>query len=199
MTASSRFSVPILALCLVVAAAMQPAAQPEPPGTSVLRSWSPRHVFESSIALEIEVRGTARPTPSERKDGYVAVGDVAAGDGPGEWIATTPHAAHWFDAQWREVAVTDLGRRFRSLYPVRFKSDGPVALVAEQGDIDRLIEISPEEFTFGHALNLGAEAASAPIHFALSSHCLSCAALCPPCNSVSTAIGMLLALVFSAA
>ena len=37
---------------------------------------------------------------------------------------------------------------------------------------DRLIEIPPEEFTFGGALNLGAEAAAEPIHFALSAHCV---------------------------
>lgn len=36
---------------------------------------------------------------------------------------------------------------------------------------DRLIEIDPEEFTYGKALNIGARAASAPIHFALSAHC----------------------------
>ena len=36
---------------------------------------------------------------------------------------------------------------------------------------DRLIEISSEEFTYGRALNIGARAASAPIHFALSAHC----------------------------
>lgn len=36
---------------------------------------------------------------------------------------------------------------------------------------DRLLEIRPEEFTFGHALNTGARAAGAPIHFALSAHC----------------------------
>lgn len=36
---------------------------------------------------------------------------------------------------------------------------------------DRLIEISPGEFTYGHALNVGAAAATAPIHFALSAHC----------------------------
>lgn len=38
---------------------------------------------------------------------------------------------------------------------------------------DQLIEIPPEEFSFGRALNLGAEAASAPIHFALSAHCVA--------------------------
>ena len=36
---------------------------------------------------------------------------------------------------------------------------------------DRLIEIRPEQFTYGYALNLGAAAATAPIHFALSAHC----------------------------
>lgn len=37
---------------------------------------------------------------------------------------------------------------------------------------DQLIEIAPEEFTFGRALNIGAEAATAAIHFALSAHCV---------------------------
>lgn len=36
---------------------------------------------------------------------------------------------------------------------------------------DRLIQIAPHEFTYGRALNLGAQAASAPVHLALSSHC----------------------------
>jgi rhamnosyltransferase len=36
---------------------------------------------------------------------------------------------------------------------------------------DRLIEIPPHEFTFGRALNVGARAATAPVHFALSAHC----------------------------
>ena len=36
---------------------------------------------------------------------------------------------------------------------------------------DRVIEIPPERFTYGHALNIGARAAGAPIHFALSAHC----------------------------
>jgi glycosyltransferase involved in cell wall biosynthesis len=40
-----------------------------------------------------------------------------------------------------------------------------------KGTADRLIEIPEEEFSFGHALNLGAEAASAPFVFALSAHC----------------------------
>lgn len=37
---------------------------------------------------------------------------------------------------------------------------------------DRLLELPREEFTYGRALNLGAAAAGAPIHFALSAHCV---------------------------
>lgn len=36
---------------------------------------------------------------------------------------------------------------------------------------DRLIRIAPQDFTYGHALNLGAAAATAEVHFALSAHC----------------------------
>ncbi len=36
---------------------------------------------------------------------------------------------------------------------------------------DQLIEIRPEQFSYGRALNIGAERAAAPIHFALSAHC----------------------------
>ena len=35
---------------------------------------------------------------------------------------------------------------------------------------DRVVEIDPASFTFGHALNIGAAIARAPIHFAISSH-----------------------------
>jgi rhamnosyltransferase len=35
---------------------------------------------------------------------------------------------------------------------------------------DRLIEIRPEEFSYGRALNVGARSAAAPIHFAVSAH-----------------------------
>lgn len=35
---------------------------------------------------------------------------------------------------------------------------------------DRLVDIAPEDFSFGRALNHGAAVAVAPIHFALSSH-----------------------------
>ncbi len=37
---------------------------------------------------------------------------------------------------------------------------------------DRLIEIPPERFSYGRALNIGARAATAPFHFALSAHCV---------------------------
>lgn len=40
-----------------------------------------------------------------------------------------------------------------------------------RGLSDRLLEISPEEFTYGRAINLGAAVARAPIHFAVSAHC----------------------------
>jgi rhamnosyltransferase len=36
---------------------------------------------------------------------------------------------------------------------------------------DRVIQIAPEHFTYGRALNIGAAVASAPVHFALSAHC----------------------------
>lgn len=36
---------------------------------------------------------------------------------------------------------------------------------------DELIEIPAADFTYGHALNIGAQSASAPFHFALSAHC----------------------------
>lgn len=143
MTASSRVRVFILASCLVIVAAMPPAAQPAAPGhtaASGLKTWSPRRIVESSLGLEIVVVGRAVPTTAEQKDGYIAVEDVVPGDVTGEWVATTPHGAHWFDAQWRQVGVTDLGRRYRRVHPVRFERSGPVALVAEEGNVDRLIE-----------------------------------------------------------
>jgi rhamnosyltransferase len=37
---------------------------------------------------------------------------------------------------------------------------------------DQLVEIAPREFSYGRALNIGARAASAPVHFALSAHCV---------------------------
>jgi glycosyltransferase involved in cell wall biosynthesis len=56
-----------------------------------------------------------------------------------------------------EIVVVDSG-----------SSDRTVALAREW--CDRLIEIRPEEFSYGAALNLGARSAAAPIHFAVSAH-----------------------------
>lgn len=49
---------------------------------------------------------------------------------------------------------------------------------------DRLVTIDHRDFTFGRALNLGAEAAAAPVHVALSSHCAL-----PRTDWLSTALG----------
>lgn len=38
---------------------------------------------------------------------------------------------------------------------------------------DRVIEIAPERFSYGRALNIGAADAAAPVHFALSAHCVA--------------------------
>jgi rhamnosyltransferase len=57
-----------------------------------------------------------------------------------------------------EIVVVDSGSRDRSL---------PIA----RRYADQLIEIPPERFSYGRALNLGAAAGSAPFHFALSAHC----------------------------
>ena len=57
-----------------------------------------------------------------------------------------------------EIVVVDSG-----------STDGTLELARRWCDL--LIEIPPEEFTYGSALNLGARAASAPVHFALSAHC----------------------------
>jgi rhamnosyltransferase len=57
-----------------------------------------------------------------------------------------------------EIVVVDSGSR-----------DGSLEIARRM--CDQLIEIPPESFTFGSALNVGARAATAPIHFALSAHC----------------------------
>jgi len=47
---------------------------------------------------------------------------------------------------------------------------GDDTLALAHAEADQVIEIPAESFTFGHSLNVGAAAARAPIHFALSSH-----------------------------
>ena len=56
-----------------------------------------------------------------------------------------------------EIIVVDSG-----------SSDETLAMARERAD--RVIEIGADRFSFGRALNVGAAAARAPIHFALSSH-----------------------------
>jgi rhamnosyltransferase len=59
-----------------------------------------------------------------------------------------------------EIVVVDSGSR-----------DGTLRIAHRLAD--RVIEIPPERFTYGRALNLGAAAAAAPVHFALSAHCVA--------------------------
>jgi rhamnosyltransferase len=57
-----------------------------------------------------------------------------------------------------EIIVVDSG-----------SSDGTVEIAKRW--CDQLVEIPAERFTFGSALNVGAQSASAPIHLAVSAHC----------------------------
>jgi rhamnosyltransferase len=49
-------------------------------------------------------------------------------------------------------------------------TDGTVDIARRYAD--HLVQIPREEFSYGRALNLGARLASAPVHFAVSAHCL---------------------------
>jgi rhamnosyltransferase len=57
-----------------------------------------------------------------------------------------------------EIVVVDSG-----------STDGTLEIARRHAD--RLVEIPAARFSFGRALNVGAEAAAAPVHFALSAHC----------------------------
>jgi rhamnosyltransferase len=48
--------------------------------------------------------------------------------------------------------------------------DGTLEIARRRADV--VVEMSHDEFTFGRSLNLGAARASAPVHVALSSHCV---------------------------
>lgn len=70
----------------------------------------------------------------------------------------------------------------RALVSLRNQTVEPEIVVVDSGSTDRsieiarrwcdrLVEIPAESFTHGHALNVGAAAAAAPVLFALSAHC----------------------------
>jgi glycosyltransferase involved in cell wall biosynthesis len=71
-----------------------------------------------------------------------------------------------------------------ALRSLRSQSIVPQIIVVDSGSTDRtvaiaaryadeLVRIEPAEFSFGAALNLGASLADAPVHFALSAHCVA--------------------------
>lgn len=80
----------------------------------------------------------------------------------------------------RDERVT-LERTLRTLHA---QSVRPEIIVVDSGSVDgslavaerladRVIRIASHEFTYGRALNVGAEASAAPVHFALSAHCFA--------------------------
>jgi glycosyltransferase involved in cell wall biosynthesis len=81
------------------------------------------------------------------------------------------------------VRVRDEARTIgRTLERLQSQTVRPEIVVVDSGSIDgtldiargacdKLIEIQPEDFSFGRALNIGARAASSDIHFAISAHC----------------------------
>src|SRR4051794_10178830 len=97
------------------------------------------------------------------------------GDDTGENV-TSPRASAIVRAK-NEAATIE-----RTLALLRGQTVRPEIIVVDSGSTDgtldiarrladRVIEIPPERFTFGFALNVGAREAGAPFHFAVSAHC----------------------------
>ncbi|MEA2440803.1 MAG: hypothetical protein QOH76_2227, partial [Thermoleophilaceae bacterium] len=66
------------------------------------------------------------------------------------------------------VASQTVSDRLETVVVDSGSSDGTVAIARAAGA--QLIEIPPEEFTYGRALNIGTAAAAAPIVIPLSAH-----------------------------
>ena len=61
-------------------------------------------------------------------------------------------------------------RRFQTEIIIVDSGSSDETLAIARDRVDHVIEIPAAQFSFGRALNIGAAAARAPIHFALSSH-----------------------------